>query len=156
MDDKLLFLTDPRLLEQFKTNLKNRRIIISENNYDATTPWRIHYSYSTDGSIFFSLDTIVEVLVGRKRTTLISDTNDQFDNDEEELEALDKIKQDEVYKKDEKNISKINKDLNMNRLEKMILTNAYIYGRAALLIEYDKDPLNLMMFSQLLLNLQHP
>lgn len=141
MDDKLNYLTDPSLLKQFKTNVKNRRIIISENNYDETTLWRIHDAYRTDGAVSRSLDTIVEAVVGRKRTTLILDTNDYFDNDEEELEALDKIKENELYSKYVRNISKINKDLDMNTLEKMILTNAFVYGRAALLIEYDKDPL---------------
>lgn len=141
MDDKLNYLTDPSLLKQFKTNVKNRRIIISENNYDETTLWRIHDAYRTDGAVSRSLDTIVEAVVGRKRTTLILDTNDYFDNDEEELEALNKIKENELYSKYVRNISKINKDLDMNTLEKMILTNAFVYGRAALLIEYDKDPL---------------
>ena len=142
MDDRLLFLTDPKLLSQFKMNPgSKRRIVISENNYDETTFWRIHDAYRTDGAIQRSLDTIVEAVVGRKRTTLILDTNDYFDNDEEELEALDKIKENELYSKYVRNISKINKDLDMNTLEKMILTNAFVYGRAALLIEYDKDPL---------------
>lgn len=141
MDDKLLFLTDPALLKQFKTNTQNRRIIISENNYDETTLWRIHDAYRTDGAVSRSLDTIVEAVVGRKRTTLILDTNDYYDNDEDELKALDEIKKNELYKKYVRNISKINKDLDMNTLEKMILTSAFIYGRAALLIEYDGDPL---------------
>jgi hypothetical protein len=141
MDDKVLYLTDPALLKQFKKNTKNRKIIISENNYDETTLWRIHDAYRTDGAVRRSLDTIVEAVVGRKRTTLILDTNDYFDDDEAELEALNEIKENELYRKYVRNISKVNKDLNMNSLEKMILTSAFIYGRAALLIEYDKDPL---------------
>lgn len=142
LDDRLQFLTDPALLSQFKMNPGGKRkIVISENNYDETTFWRIHDAYRTDGAIQRSLDTIVEAVVGRKRTTLILDVNDYFDNDEEELEALNKIKENELYQKYVRTISKINKDLDMNTLEKMILTNAFIYGRAALLIEYDKDPL---------------
>lgn len=142
MDESLLYLDDPKLLVQFKTNKNNkRRIIISENNYDETTLWRIHDAYRTDGAVSRSLDTIVEAVVGRKRTTLILDTNDYFDSDEEELDTLNEIKDNELYRKYVRDISKINKHLNINSYEKMILTSALIFGRAALLIEYDKDPL---------------
>ncbi|MDR4490823.1 MAG: hypothetical protein R2685_07965 [Candidatus Nitrosocosmicus sp.] len=142
MDESLTYLEDPKFLKQFTTNSKNnRRIIIAENNYDDTTLWRIHDAYRTDGAVSRSLDTMVEAVVGRKRTSLILDTNDYYDNEDDELEALDEIKNNELYRKYVRDISKINKHLNMNTFEKMILTSVLIYGRAAILIEYDKDPL---------------
>lgn len=142
LDDRLLFLTDPKLLQQFKQNIDNkRRIVISENNYDETTLWRIHDAYRTDGAVNRSLDTMVEAVIGRKRTSLILDTNDYFDNDEDETKALEEIKKNSLYGKYVRDISKINKHLNMNNNEKMILTSVLIYGRAALLIEYDNDPI---------------
>lgn len=141
MDETLTYLDDPKFLKQFTTNKENRRIIIAENNYDDTTLWRIHDAYRTDGAVSRSLDTMVEAVVGRKRTSLILDTNDYYDNEDDELEALDKIKNNELYRKYVRDISKINKHLNMNTFEKMILTSVLIYGRAAILIEYDKDPL---------------
>jgi hypothetical protein len=141
MDESLTYLEDPKFLKQFTTNKENRRIIIAENNYDDTTLWRIHDAYRTDGAVSRSLDTMVEAVVGRKRTSLILDTNDYYDNEDDELEALDEIKNNELYRKYVRDISKINKHLNMNTFEKMILTSVLIYGRAAILIEYDKDPL---------------
>ncbi|MDN5844755.1 MAG: hypothetical protein L0H53_00600 [Candidatus Nitrosocosmicus sp.] len=142
LDDRLLFLTDPKILVQFKQNKDGkRRIVISENNYDETTLWRIHDAYRVDGAVSRSLDTMVEAIVGRKRTSLILDTNDYFDNDEDEVAKLDEIKNNDLYRKYVRDISKINKHLNMNNYEKMILSSALIYGRAALLIEYDKDAL---------------
>lgn len=140
LDDRLLILTDPKLLSQFKMNKDGkRRIYISENNYDETTLWRIHDAYRTDGAVSRSLDTMVEAVIGRKRTSLILDTNDYFDNDEDEVATLDEIKNNDLYRKYVRDISKINKHLNMNQHEKMILTSVLIYGRAALLIEYDKE-----------------
>ena len=59
LDDKLLFLTDERLLKQFKTNANNRSIMISEDNYEEITIWGIHDAYRTDEAVSRSLDTII-------------------------------------------------------------------------------------------------
>ncbi|MDR4491768.1 MAG: hypothetical protein R2685_12830 [Candidatus Nitrosocosmicus sp.] len=140
IDETFTYLDNPKFLRQFKTNKDNRRIIIAENNYDVITLWRIHNAYRTDGAVSRPLDTMVEAVVGRKRTSLILDINDYYDNEDDELEALDEIKNNELYRKYVRDISKINKHLNMNKFEKMILSSVLLYGRAAILIEYDKDP----------------
>lgn len=139
-ENKLLYLEDDDLLAQFKSNTTNRSIIISESTYDEPTLWRIHDVYRSDGAVSRTVDTIVDFAVGRKRTTVVLDTNDYYDSDTDENEALTEIRNNDLYRKYVRGISKINKNLNMNEHEKMLLTNSMIYGKAALLIEYDEDP----------------
>ena len=59
LDDKFLFLTDERLLKQFKTNANNRSIMISEDNYEEITILGIHDAHRTDEAVSRSLDTII-------------------------------------------------------------------------------------------------
>jgi hypothetical protein len=139
-ENKLLYLEDDNLLAQFKSNKTNRAIIISESTYDEPTLWRIHDVYRSDGAVSRTVDTIVDFAVGRKRTTVVLDTNDYYDSDTDENIALTEIKNNDLYRKYVRGISKINKNLDMNQHEKFLLTNAEIYGKAALLIEYDEDP----------------
>ena len=137
--EKLEYLEDDDLLKQFRSNITNRKIIISESTYDEPTMWRIHDVYRSDGAVSRTIDTIVDFVVGRKRTTVVLDTNDYYDSDTDENIALQEIKNNDLYRKYVRGISKIQKNLNMNEHEKFILTNNELYGKAALLIEYDKD-----------------
>jgi hypothetical protein len=139
-DEKLEVLKDGDLLAQFKTNKTKRKIIISESTYDEPTLWRIHDISRGDGSVARTIDTIVNFAVGRKRTTVMLDTNDYYDSDTDEHEALTEIKNNDLYRKYVRGISKINKLIQMNEYEKMILTNGMIFGKGALLIEFDQDP----------------
>jgi|SRR5215212_1883763 len=139
-DSKLEYLEDDELLAQFKSNKTNRAIVISESTYDEPTLWRIHDVYRSDGAVSRTVDTIVDFAVGRKRTTVVLDTNDYYDSDTDENIALNEIKNNDLYRKYVRGISKINKNLDMNQHEKFLLTNAEVYGKAALLIEYDEDP----------------
>lgn len=138
--DKLEYLEDEDLLKQFKSNKTNRKIIISESTYDEPTMWRIHDVYRNDGAVSRTIDTIVDFAVGRKRTTVILDTNDYYDSDTDENIALQEIRNNDLYRKYVRGISKINKKTNMNQHEKFLLTNTEAFGKAALLIEYDEDP----------------
>ena len=138
--ERLEYLEDDDLLAQFKSNKTNRKIIISEATYDEPTLWRIHDVYRGDGAVTRTVDTVVDFAIGRKRTTVILDTNDYFDSDEDENIALQEIKNNDLYRKYVRGISKINKLLNIHEHQKFLLTNSMIYGKAALLIEYDQDP----------------
>lgn len=140
--ERLEYLEDDDLLAQFKSNKTNRKIIISEATYDEPTLWRIHDVYRSDGAVSRTIDTIVDFVVGRKRTTVVLDTNDYYDSDTDENIALQEIKNNDLYRKYVRGISKINKNMNMNEHEKFLLTNNELYGKAALLIEYDKDYLD--------------
>lgn len=141
-NNQMLYLKDERLLEQFKANKNNRPIIISEPAYDQATLWRIHDCYRSEGSVRRTLDTLIDYTVGRKRTRVILDTNDYYDNEENENTDLDDIQNNELYQKYVRGISKINKKLNLSDAQKVLMTNALIFGHGALLIEYDKEPLN--------------
>lgn len=138
--DRLEYLEDDDLLAQFKSNVTKRRIIVSESTYDEATLWRIHDVYRNDGAVSRTVDTIVDFAVGRKRTSVILDTNDYYDSDTDENMALQEIRNNDLYRKYVRGISKINKKLNMNEYEKFLLTNTEIYGKSAILIEYDQDP----------------
>jgi hypothetical protein len=138
--ERLEYLEDDDLLAQFKSNKTKRKIIISESTYDDPTLWRIHDVYRSDGAVSRTIDTIVDFAVGRKRTTVILDTNDYYDSDTDENIALQEIRNNDLYRKYVRGISKINKNLDMNQHEKFLLTNTELYGKAALLIEYDDDP----------------
>lgn len=138
--EKLEYLEDEDLLKQFKSNTTNRKIIISESTYDEPTMWRIHDVYRNDGAVSRTIDTIVDFAVGRKRSTVVLDTNDYYDSDTDENLALQEIRNNDLYRKYVRGISKIAKKLDMNRHEKFLLTNHELYGKAALLIEYDEDP----------------
>lgn len=137
--ERLEYLEDDDLLAQFKSNKTNRKIIISESTYDLTTLWRIHDVYRGDGAVTRTIDTVVDFAIGRKRTTVILDTNDYYDSDTDENQALQEIKNNDLYRKYVRGISKINKLLNIHEHQKFLLTNSMIYGKAALLIEYDED-----------------
>lgn len=138
--EKLEYLEDEELLAQFKSNKTNRKIIISESTYDDPTLWRIHDIYRGNGAVARTVDTVVDFTIGRKRTTVVLDTNDYFDSDTEENIVLDEIRNNDLYRKYVRGISQINKYLNLHEHQKFLLTNALIYGKAALLIEYDEDP----------------
>jgi hypothetical protein len=138
--EKLEYLEDEDLLKQFKSNKTNRKIIISESTYDEPTIWRIHDVYRNDGAVSRTIDTIVDFAVGRKRSTVVLDTNDYYDSDTDENLALQEIRNNDLYRKYVRGISKINKIVDMNQHEKFLLTNVELYGKAALLIEYDEDP----------------
>jgi hypothetical protein len=138
-EDKLEYLEDDDLIAQFK-QAQGRKIIISESTYDEPTLWRIHDIYRGDGAVARTVDTIVDFAVGRKRTTVILDTNDYYDSDTDENLALQEIKNNDLYRKYVRGLSKLNKIMNMNEHQKFLLTNTSIYGKAALLIEYDQDP----------------
>jgi hypothetical protein len=137
---QLEYLEDDGLLAQFKSNKDNRDIVISESTYDLPTLWRIHDVYRNDGAVSRTVDTIIDFCVGRKRTTVVLDTNDYYDSDTDENIALQEIKNNDLFRKYVRGISKINKKLDMNFVEKFLLTNAEIFGKAAVLIEYDQDP----------------
>ena len=98
-DNKLVYLEDQTLLQQFRTNKTKRRIVISDSTYDDAMLWRIHDVYRTDGAVSRSIDTLVKFTVGRKRTSLVLDTNDYYDSDEQENEELQVIQQNELYRK---------------------------------------------------------
>lgn len=136
---KLPYLDDEDLLKHFKMNTTGRSIIVSEPIYDMAFLWRFHDGYRLDGSIQRNIETKVEFTCGRKRTTLLLDTNDYYDSQEDEAKALEAIKNNDAFRKYVRGISKLNKLLKMNEYEKALLTNGYIYGKAALLIEYDLD-----------------
>ncbi|HEX5519439.1 MAG TPA: hypothetical protein VFX18_03280 [Candidatus Nitrosocosmicus sp.] len=139
--EKLEYLDDENLLSQFKNNKNNDRIIISEATYDVPFMWRIHDVYRNDGQVARCVDLLVEMVVGRKRTSVILDTNDYYDNDEQESISLKQIQTNDDYRKYVRGISKVNKNMNINEHQKTILTNVFIYGKGALLIVYDDDPL---------------
>lgn len=138
--ERLEYLKDDDLLAQFKSNKTNRKIIISEATYDEPTLWRIHDIYRGDGAVARTIDTVVDFAIGRKRTTVILDTNDYYDSDADENQALQEIRNNDLYRKYVRGISKLNKILNVHEHQKFLLTNSSIYGKAALLIEYDEDP----------------
>lgn len=138
--ERLEYLEDEDLLAQFRSNKTNRKIIISEATYDEPTLWRIHDVYRGDGAVTRTIDTVVDFAIGRKRTTVILDTNDYYDSDADENLALSEIRNNDLYRKYVRGISKINKILNIHEHQKFLLTNSMIYGKAALLIEYDEDP----------------
>ncbi len=139
-DETLTFLYDTVLLQQFKANTTGRQIIVSEPQYDNSTLWRIHDVYHQCGAVSRSLDTLVDFVAGRHRTSIVLDTNDYFVDEEEEAATVEELRTNELYIRYARGISKLNKKLNMNEYEKMLLTNCLVYGKAALLIEYDKDP----------------
>ena len=139
---QLEYLNDDKLLAQFKANLGGKRkILISESSYDESFLWRIHDIYRTDGSSRRCVDQIVEFVIGRRRTNVVLDTNDYFDSEEEEQTTLEEIQTNDLYRKYVRGISKINRLLDMHEYQKTLLTNKLVYGKAALLIEFDDDPL---------------
>lgn len=140
--NKLNYLDGEDLLAQFKANKGGlRKIIISEPTYDDATLWRIHDIYRTDGAVARNIETISEFTIGRKRTSVVLDTNDYFNSDEDENATLEQIQNNDIYRKYVRGVSRLNKNLKMHDYEKMFLTNLLVYGKAALLIEYDDDPL---------------
>ena len=137
--EKLEYLDDDDLIAQFK-QAKGRKIIISESTYDDPTLWRVHDVYRGHGAVTRTIDTLVNFTVGRKRTTVVLDTNDYYDSDTDEHMALEEIQNNDIYRKYVRGLSKIQKNLNMNFHMSALLTNALIFGKGAIMIEYDKDP----------------
>lgn len=140
--NQMLYLNDENLLAQFKANKTNRPIIISEPSYDQATLWRIHDCYRSERAVSRSIYTLVSFTVGRKRTRIILDTNDYYDNEENENMDLDDIQNNDLYKKYVRGLSRINKNLNIHDAQKVLMTNALVFGHGALLIEWDKEPLD--------------
>lgn len=139
---QLELLEDEKLLAQFRANTTtNRNIIVSESTYDDNTLWRIHDVYRTDGATRRCVDTIVEFVIGRRRASVVLDVNDYYKSEEDEQDTLEQIQNNEIFLKYVRGISKINRRLNMHEYQKTILTSSLVYGKAALLVEYDDDPL---------------
>lgn len=106
--------------------------------YDATDKILFHETWREDGIVSAGVDYLVQFILGDHFKTII-DTNEEFDNEETQKQALSAFNDSEKIRGYKKIIDKVNKKCELTNVLQGLLTQAFVFGRAAFLMERDPD-----------------
>jgi hypothetical protein len=99
-----------------------------------------HECWREDGTVAACIDYLVQFILGKHFKTII-DVNEEFEDEDIKKQALEAFTKSDKLVNYKKVIDKVNKKTNITEFLRGLLTQAFVFGRGAFLIERDPNTL---------------